>query len=314
MKKIDWLFGILLGIGFTLPGRSMAQEFIPLWPEGSMPNSKGMQLERIEERERVTQMDVPGMYSFFTSKDENAESAVLIFPGGGYHHLTYNSSGIQLAKWLYTLGVNAFVVMYRLPSSPDLVQPHLGPLQDAQRAIKIVRGKAGKWGIHPEKIGVMGCSAGGHLAANLCTIGDDYANIGDAFDTLSFRPAFQILISPVISMMEHVHTGSRAALLGDQPGEEQILYFSNEFNASPNSPIAFLVHADNDTGVSPLNSVRYYLALKEAGVEASLHIFPHGKHSIALRNNPGSTNLWTHICEAWLREYGFLKQTGTLKN
>ena len=125
----------------------LAQDYKPLWAEGKMPNSKGMKLNHIEERERVTQVSVPGMYSFFTSKEENTGTTVLIFPPGGYQKLTYNIAGIQLAKWFNTFGVNAFVVMHRLPTSPDLKDPAFGPIMDAQRAMKIVRDNADKWGI-----------------------------------------------------------------------------------------------------------------------------------------------------------------------
>lgn len=121
---------------------SYAQEYIPLWPEGKMPNSKNLKLEWLEENQRVSQVDIPGMYPFFTSRQENTGSAVLIFPPGGYQKLTYQIAGIQLAKWLNTLGVNAFVVMYRLPTSPDLIEKSHGPLMDAQRALKMVRAKA----------------------------------------------------------------------------------------------------------------------------------------------------------------------------
>ena len=158
---------ILLLVFASSVGNSFAQEYLEIWPEGKMPNSKGMKLERIEERERVTQIDVPGMYLFFTSKEENTGAAVLIFPPGGYQKETYNIAGLQLAKWFNTFGVNAFVVMYRLPTSPDLAEPAFGPIMDAQRALKIVRSHASEWGISPAKIGVMGCSAGGGLASNM---------------------------------------------------------------------------------------------------------------------------------------------------
>jgi acetyl esterase/lipase len=284
----------------------MAQEYLPLWPQGEMPNSKGIQLERIEERERVTQIDVPGMYAFFTSNEENSKSAVLIFPPGGYRKLTYNIAGMQLAKWLNTIGVNAFVIMYRLPASPDLVKPYLGPIQDAQRAMKIVRANAKKWGIAPDKIGVMGCSAGGHLAANLCTIKQNYSQIGDSLDNIAIMPNFQLLISAALSFTEIGHIGSKEALLGEDANDDMIRQFSNELNVTSFCPPAFIVHASDDPVVNSINSVEYYTALRKAGVESSLFIFPHGRHSIALRNNPETTNYWSNLCESWLREFGFI--------
>ena len=219
----------------------LAQELLPLWPEGKMPNSKGMKLERIEERERVTQMDVPGMYVFLTSKEENKGSAVLIFPPGGYQKLTYNIAGIQLAKWFNTMGVNAFVVMYRLPTSPDLVERQFGPLQDAQRAMKLVRAHAGEWGINPDRIGVMGCSAGGHFAAGMCTMTNDCSFIGDALDEFSVVPNFQILVSAALSFQEIGHKGSRNALLGDDPSAVLIAQFSNELHVNDTCAPAFVI-------------------------------------------------------------------------
>lgn len=285
------------------------QDYIPLWPEGKMPNSKGMKLEHIEECERVTQVNIPGMFAFFTSKEENTGASVLIFPPGGYQKLTYNIAGIQLAKWFNTFGVNAFVVMYRLPISPDLKNAAFGPLMDGQRAIKIVRDNAEKWGLDKNKIGVMGCSAGGGLAANLATIVEDYSQINDSLDSTAFNPNFQIIVSGAISMKKNAHKGSHDALLGKNTTSELETLFSGELNVSANTPPAFITCAANDPVINPLNSLQYYEVLLDSNVKSALHIFPQGGHSIALRNNPGSTELWTSLCEAWLKEMGFLKST-----
>src|ERR1700704_3296722 len=149
-------------------------EFIPLYPKGKMPNSKGMNLKDSIVNERFWQVGTPGMYAYFPSAQENKGAAVLICPGGGYDHVTYIFSGIQLAKWLNAIGVSAFVLNYRLPTSPDLIQKEIGPLQDAQRAIKIIRANAGKWGIKRDKIGIQGTSAGGHMAAMAADETKDY--------------------------------------------------------------------------------------------------------------------------------------------
>lgn len=283
-----------------------AQEFIPLWPEGKIPNSRGLELEHIEERERISQVAVPGMYAFFPSREENKGSAVLICPPGGYAKLTYNIAGFQWAKWLNTMGVSAFVLIHRLPTSPDLVEPHYGPIQDAQRAMKLIRSRAGEWEIAPDRVGVMGASAGGHLAACLATFAADHSAIGDDLDAAPFRPSFQILISPVVSMGEHTHRGSREYLLGANPSDERIAEFSPELLVGAETPPCVIFQADDDPSAKPINSVLYYQALHTHGVSASLHIFAHGEHSIALRNNPGSTQLWPEICEAWMAEMGFL--------
>ncbi|HMC01544.1 MAG TPA: alpha/beta hydrolase [Flavobacteriaceae bacterium] len=301
------VFKLFFGVLFVCNSLYVnAQDYILLWPKKEMPNSLGKKIERIEERERVTQIDVPEMYAFFTSKEENKGSAVLIFPSGGYQKLTYNIAGIQLAKWFNTFGVNAFVVMYRLPTSPDLKDPIYGPIMDGQRALKIVRANAKKWGINPNKIGVMGCSAGGGLAANMATLTTDYSIIGDALDNIDITPNFQILISGAISMSENAHKGSHDALLGKDATEENEKRFSGELNVTKKTPPAFIICAANDPVVNPLNSIHYFESLQKTGVPAALHIFPEGEHSIALRNNPGSTNLWTELCEAWMKHLGLL--------
>ena len=190
-----------------------AQEFIPLWPSGKMPNTKGMRLKDSINNERVFQVGTPGMFAFFPSIQENKQCAVIICPGGGYHHLSYQISGFQLAKWFNTMGISAFVLNYRLPNSPDLAQRETAPLQDAQRAIRLIRANAGRWGIQQNKIGVMGISAGGHLATMLGNITDDMAAIGDSLNTIPFRPDFTLLVSPVVTMGPLTHKGSRENLL-----------------------------------------------------------------------------------------------------
>jgi acetyl esterase/lipase len=283
-----------------------SQEFIPLWPAGKMPNTKGIKLEHIEERERITQVAQPGMYAFFTSKEENNGSAVLICPPGGYAKLTYTIAGFQFAKWLNTMGINAFVLIHRLPTSPDLVEREKGPIQDAQRAMKIIRSYATSWNINTSKVGVMGASAGGHLATTLGTHSEDYSVIKDGLDSFSFQPNFMILISPVITMGKYAHKGSLDNFLGNKPTEELIEYFSNEKHISVTTPPTFIVLAQNDPVVNPINSILFYQAMLEHNISGSLHVFPEGGHSIALKNNPKSINLWTTLCEEWLTDLSLL--------
>ena len=292
----------------VMPCAAFSQEFIPLWEAGKMPNSKGITLKDDIRNERVYQVGTPGFYAFFPSVQENKGAAVLICPGGGYERLAFQISGTQLAKWFNTLGVSAFVLNYRLPTSPDLKQREIAPLQDAQRAMRVIRANAAKWQIQPDKIGVLGTSAGGHLAANLGTVTADAAKIGDDFDKQSFAPNFMILISPVISMNEFAHAGSKKNLLGANPSKELIEKYSIEKQATAQTPAAFIVHAADDKSVSPRNSLLFYNALIDKNVSASLHIYPKGGHAIALRNNPGSTETWTTLCEMWLIEMGFIPQ------
>jgi len=278
-----------------------AQEFIRLWPEGKMPNSKGMGMTDSIFNERYFRVGNPGMYAFYPSKQENIGTAVVICPGGGYHHYAYMGA-IQVAKWFNTMGISAFVLISRLPLSPDLVERSVVPLQDAQRAMRIIRSKASGWGIKADKIGVMGFSAGGHVASTLGVHIEDVSAIGDSMDQITFRPDFMLLVSPVITMGEFAHSGSRDNLLGENPPKEFIEKYSNELQVTAQSPPAFMVHADNDPVVNPKNSLLFYNALQEHHVSASIHIFPFGKHSIGLENNPGSTKLWKELCEMWLVE------------
>jgi acetyl esterase/lipase len=295
---------ILLGCLFTNP--LVAQESIRLWPENKMPNSKGMALEELNANERITQVGTPRIEALFPSTAENKGAAVVICPGGGYQRLAYVGAGLQLAKWFNTFGVTAFVLIYRLPTSPDLIDRNVAPLQDAQRAVRMVRANAARWGIQPQKIGVMGTSAGGHLAATVSTRTEDVSAIGDSLDAFSFRPDFMILISPVITLGKDTHAGSRDNLLGPNPSPALVAKYSNERQVNKSTPPAFLVHAVDDKVVPMQNSLLFHSALVENGINASLHVFPHGAHMIALRDNPGSTALWTALCEAWLKEMGFL--------
>ncbi|MBA3631821.1 MAG: alpha/beta hydrolase [Acidobacteria bacterium] len=301
-----FLTAVLLLLG--LPLAVSAQDFIPLWEKGKMPNSKGMELKDDTRNERVYQVGNPGFYAFFPSRQENKGAAVLICPGGGFQHLAYQISGTQLAKWFNTLGISAFVLNYRLPNSPDLKQREIAPLQDAQRAVKIIRANAKKWQIKRDKIGVLGTSAGGHLAANLGTATEDFAKIGDDLDKQFFTPNFMILISPVITMGEYAHATSKKNLLGENLSKDLIEKYSPEKQVSATTPPVFIVHATDDKAVNPRNSLMFFGALLDKNISASLHIFPNGGHAIALRNNPGSTETWTILCEMWLTEMGFIPQ------
>lgn len=294
-----YLLTVLLGLAAC---SARAQDFVPLWPAGKMPNTKGLAMKDSIANERIYRVGIPGMYPFLPSRQENTGAAVVICPGGGYERLAYIISGLQLAKWFNTLGISAFVLNYRLPNSPDLKQRELGPLQDAQRAMQLIRANATRWGIKPNKIGIMGTSAGGHLAALLATYPTNVAVIDDFVSQFGFRPDFTILVSPVITMGQYTHAASRKNLLGPTPSADLVKTFSLENAVTPTTPPCFLVHAFNDTGVDQRNSLLFYQALVDKNIPSSLHIFPQGGHAIALRNNPGSTQQWTTLCESWLHE------------
>jgi acetyl esterase/lipase len=288
---------------------AFAQEFIPIWPAGKMINSKGLNLKDSIANERIYQVGIPGMYAFFPSKQENKGAAVVICPGGGYERLAYVISGFQLAKWFNSIGVSAFVLNYRLPNSPDLLEREKGPLQDAQRAIKYIRSNAKLWGIKTDKVGIQGSSAGGHLATLAGTFKEDFSAVGDSVDQVSFRPDFMILVSPVIDLGKYAHKGSLANLLGPKPSPKLVSKYSTQLQVTATTPPAFIVDAIDDKSVNPHNSLLFYQALLENNVSASLHVFPQGGHSIALRNNPGSADLWTTICEKWMIEMKYIPET-----
>src|SRR6185437_1002488 len=283
-----------------------AQQFIPLWPENKMPDSKGIKITDSIARQRAFRVATPGMYAFFPSEDDNCGAAVVIYPGGGYSHITLNLGGFQLAKWFNTLGMSAFVVEYRLPNSPDVEISQLAPLQDGQRALQLVRANAAKWGIDPNKIGVMGASAGGHLASWVGTATNDITTLKDDVAQNSFHADFMILVSPVIDMGKFAHRGSRESLLGKDPSAELIDKYSTQNNVTAETPPCFIADAFNDKTVPPENSLLFYQALLNKDVSTSFHVFPQGGHAININNNPGSTSLWKDLCSEWLKEMGFI--------
>ncbi len=212
-----------------------------------------------------------------------------------------------MAKWFNAMGISAFVVNYRLPTSPDLQQRELAPLQDAQRAMRMVRANASRWKINPNKIGVQGSSAGGHLAAMMGNSAEDVSILKDSLDMVPFRADFMILVSPVISMGSNAHKGSKANLLGDNPSQELINKYSMELHVTTATPPCFIADAFNDKTVPPINSLLFYQALLEKNISTSFHVFPQGGHAIGLSNNPGSTEQWKALCEAWLKEMKFIE-------
>ena len=305
--------GLVFSCIFLFSFFANAQQFIPLWPERKMPNSKGLKLKDSLTNERVYQVGVPGMYAFFPGNDDNNGAAVIIFPGGGYTHNSLVQGGFQVAKWFNTLGISAFVVNYRLPNSPDLVQREMGPLMDAQRAIKLVRQNADEWHIQKNKIGVEGSSAGGHLAAWVGVSSANTVLLNDVTDTISSHPDFMILVSPVIDMGEFAHKGSREALLGKSPDADLIAKCSVQNLVTENAPPCFIADAFNDKTVNPNNSLLFYQALLAKKISTSFHVFPQGGHAIGMNRNPGSTSLWKSLCEAWLEEMGFISNDKKIK-
>lgn len=303
MRKYFFLFSL---IGLFSVSAVGAQEFIRLWKPECMPNSKGLTVKDSMNSELICRVSVPGVYAFRPSNAENKGAAVLILPSGGYSVLSY-ATGFQLAKWFNTIGVTAFVLKYRLPQSPDVIDSYKAPLQDAQRAMRWIRSKSKEWGYDTTKVGVMGASAGGHIAACLSTIPDEWYLPKDSIDHNSFTPAFAILISPVISMMEEAHIPSRNTLLGKKATPALMEQFSCQLHVGIQTPPSFIALAENDQTVSPANSLLYFSSLLKQNIQGcSLHIFPNGGHSIRVRKNPGITGYWPVLAENWLIETGII--------
>lgn len=279
---------------------------IPLW-EGTPPLQTNMDLKEDVKQEgiiRIANVQIPTIEVYLPTKQIANGQAVVIFPGGGYGILAYDWEGTDFAKWLNAQGIAGIVVKYRLPNSKSLTDPKEVPLLDAQRAIRMVRQNAAAWNIDPAKVGVMGFSAGGHLASTVSTQYDhEVKRPKDAVDALSARPDFSILVYPVITFQEgSVHAGSRKNLIGENPSKELVDRFSGELNVNAETPPTFLVHAQDDNGVPIENSLLYYAALHKNGVKSSLHIYPVGGHGFGFGLGKGAVSTWRDVLLAWITE------------
>jgi acetyl esterase/lipase len=280
-----------------------AQEIIWLYPD-TIPNSIW---SRIEEDKTLPadgmyrNIKTPTLEVYLPAKEKSTGAAVIICPGGGYSVLVYQGEGITTAKELAKNGLTAFVLKYRLPHDSQMLQKGIGPLQDAQQAIKLVRENADKWGVDKTKIGIMGFSAGGHLASSAATQ-FDHSFISNPKNT-SLRPDFQILVYPVISMQDNLtHIDSRKKLLGPRPSKHTIDLFSNELQVKETSPAAYITHAADDKLVDVDNSIVYFNKLRHLRVPAALHIYPKGDHGFIFRNKE-----WMHPLIGWLKENTWMK-------
>lgn len=248
----------------------------------------------------------PNMDMFPAPSEKANGTAIVICPGGGYWGLAIEHEGKQIAQWLNDLGITAFVLKYRLPDNSIMVDKTVGPMQDGQETIRLVRRNAKEWNINPDKIGIMGFSAGGHLASTLSTHFNE--NAYEPYDSTSARPDFSLLIYPVISMdSAFTHWGSRVNLLGANPSPELIDYFSNELQVSHETPPAFLVHSLDDNVVAVQNSINYALALRKLNIPCELHIYESGGHGYGLGWSTDTESTWPEACRKWLEARGFLK-------
>jgi len=248
-------------------------------------------------------VSIPTLTPYLPEKGTANGTAIIIFPGGGYAGLSMENEGSSIAKAFSSFGVTAFVVKYRLPSDSIMVDKTIGPLQDAQQAVLTVRKNAAKWGINPAKIGIIGFSAGGHLASTAGTHFDKV--VIDDKEGISVRPDFMALLYPVITFGPLTHSGSRENLIGKSLSAAQVELYSNEKQVTANTPITFIVHAEDDDVVPVQNSLMFYNALLKNKVKAEMHIFQAGGHGFGL-NNQKSKDKWIDWCKNWLDENGLL--------
>jgi pectinesterase len=266
-----------------------SQTPIVLWPDGA-PGALGKEA-----------VDIPTLTPFLPLKEKATGAAIIVCPGGGYGHLA-DHEGAPVAEWLNSIGITAFVLKYRL--GPRYHHP--APLQDAARAIRTIRARALEWKIDPERIGILGFSAGGHLAATIATHFDSgKPDARDSIERVSSRPGLAILIYPVITMRDKTHAGSKKNLLGDNPLPELIALLSNEEQVTRETPPTFLVHTMTDTAVPVENSQMFAAALRKAGVPFEFHLYERGPHGFGLGRDDPILSTWPARCADWLRIHGF---------
>lgn len=287
----------------------LAQQTIPLY-NGPIPNSRpAPDEEKSEERDgitRVSKISRPTLTIFPAEKSKSTGTAVIIFPGGGYRINAIDHEGFFVAKKFNEHGITAFVVKYRIPDDATMENREIGPLQDAQQAINIVRQRAKEWNINADRLGIMGFSAGGHLAS---TAGTHFTtSVIPNAEGVNLRPDFMILIYPVISFQDSIaHIGSRENLIGKTPSKEKTDHYSNELQVTSQTPPTFLVHASDDAAVKPQNSIVFYEQLIHHGVPAELHIYQKGGHGFGM-NNKFTSDLWMDRCINWMTLNGWAEK------
>lgn len=303
----------LIGTGFItfffMTGAMAQDHVIPLWPEGKVPNFIASDVQEKSDVDvngilRISGVTVPSMSVYLPEKDKATGAAVLICPGGGYSILAAGHEGSDLAKWFNERGIAGIVLKYRLPNSKAMTRQHEVPLMDAMQAMKLIRKNASAWRIDRGRIGVMGFSAGGHLAATLST----HYHRGEN-GSAEAKPDFSILMYPVITFSKlNTHGGSKKNLLGADSTAALVQYYSNELQVDEKTPPAFLVHSEDDKAVPIENSINYYLALKKFKIPAEAHFYPEGGHGYGLRTDgKGSLGGWPGALETWLKSGGYMK-------
>jgi acetyl esterase/lipase len=270
-----------------------AQQEIKLYP-GGVKESNGIKVaESYRDPEFILNISEPRMVAFSAVKEKATGTAVLICPGGSYSGVSMIKEGSEIAKWFNELGVSAFVLYYRMPNGHSEI-----PLKDAQTALRIIHQRAGEWNINKNEIGIMGFSAGGHLASTA----------GTHFKTKIERPAFMILAYPVVTMKnDYTHGLSRQNLLGSNPSDELVTLYSNELQVTKKTPPTFIVHAIDDKGVPVANSEQLLKALQDHKVPAELHKFDVGGHAFGMRKHGIPLDDWPDLLKSWLKKEKLIK-------
>ena len=293
----------------TIAAETYSQTVLPLYRD-SIPNAREVADEEKWDTAadgivRISKVSRPTLTVYFPPKDKATGAAVVVCPGGGYRILAVSHEGHDVAKRFNEMGVAAFVLKYRIPDDQTMVNKEIGPLQDAQRAIQLVRENAKKWRIDENKIGIMGFSAGGHLASTAGThLNQPYIENNK---NISLRPDYMVLVYPVISFMDTIaHSGSRDQLLGKNPLAMKLTQYSNETRVTANTPPTFLVHAKDDR-VKVENSLVFAEALQKNKVPYKIHLYEKGGHGYGM-NNPTSDVKWMDLVEQWMKEKDWLKK------
>ena len=297
---------LVLALVLVLSSKLFAQEVTPLWNKLAIPNyqvSQGKEIIADRDIIFIKNIQIPTLETFLPSKKSANAMAVLILPGGGYSGVAYDWEGTDYAKWFNSQGIAAFVLKYRMPQAESVITSYKAPIQDAQRAIRYLRFNAEILNINKNKVGVIGSSAGGHLASTLATHQQSYYLAKDAIDSEKAQPNFMILIYPVISMKKAItHQGSRHNLLGKTPSQALITQFSNETRVNENTPPTFIIHSGNDKAVPVENSIRMYQALVKHNVKATMHLYPEGGHGYSLGLSNTAAPNWKNDASVWLKQ------------
>jgi len=289
---------LLLTLSLTLTSADAAPKAEPLWPKAA-PGALGDK-----------DADIPTLTPFLPAADKASGAAVVICPGGGYGGLAMSYEGMDVGAWMAKRGVAGFVLKYRVAP-----YKHPIPLQDAQRALRIVRASAKEWGIDPTRVGILGFSAGGHLASTAATHFDDgQPDAADPIDRAGCRPDFAVLCYPVITLKPpYAHMGSRYNLLGKDTDEKLVESLCNDEQVTDKTPPTFLFHTADDNAVPVENSLRFFEALHKAKVPAELHVYEHGRHGVGLAPNDPALSSWPDLLETWMKAHEWMKKSGRLK-